>query len=128
MRLQTRTPVPSRRDRRGFTVIEVVVAIMILSVGVLGLAATSSVVTRQIGGGGQQSLAANLAASRFERLRALNCTALASAAATVTTSGINERWFVTAVNDARVVRDSVWYDTPRGERRFVFETTIPCPQ
>jgi type IV pilus modification protein PilV len=114
-------------DRRGFTIIEVVVAIMILSIGVLGLAATSSVVTRQIGGGAQQNTAANLAASRFERLRARNCAAIASAAATVKTNGISEKWFVTTVNDARVVRDSVWFQTSRGERQFVFETTIPCP-
>jgi type IV pilus modification protein PilV len=123
MRLH-RSPPPAG-GRRGFTIIEVVVAIMILSVGVLGLAATSSVVSRQIGGGAQQNTAANLAASRFERLRARNCTAIASAAATVKTSGISEKWFVTAVVDARVVRDSVWFQTSRGERQFVFETTLP---
>ena len=127
MRTPPASPARARGDRRGFTLIEVVVAIMILAVGVLGLAATSSVVTRQIGGGGQQNNAANLAASRFERMRARTCTALTSAAAASTVNGISERWFVTTVADARVVRDSVWYDTPRGERNFVFETTIPCP-
>jgi type IV pilus modification protein PilV len=117
---------PRRGGRDGFTIIEVIVAIIILAVGVLGLASTATVVTRQIGGGSQQGTAANLAASRFERMRARVCTTLASGGPTVT-NGINERWFVTAVNDARLVRDSVWYDTTRGERFFVFETTIPCP-
>ena len=113
-------------ERRGFTIIEVVVAIMVLAVGVLGLAATSTVVTRQIGGGSQQATAANLAASRFERMRGRACTTLASGGPVVS-GGISQQWFVTVVNDARVVRDSVWYDTTRGERSFVFETTIPCP-
>ena len=125
MRIDTTTE--RRGDRRGFSLIEVVVAILILAVGVLGLAATSSVVTRQIGGGAQQNTAANLAASRFEQMRARQCTALTSAAAAVKTDGISERWTVVAVNDGRVVRDSVWYDTPRGVRGFVFETTLPCP-
>ena len=125
MRIETTTE--RRGDRRGFSLIEVVVAILILAVGVLGLAATSSVVTRQIGGGAQQNTAANLAASRFEQMRARLCTSLTSAASAVKTNGISERWTVVAVNDGRVVRDSVWYDTPRGERGFVFETTLPCP-
>lgn len=115
-------------DRRGFSLIEVVVAIMILAVGVLGLAATSTFVTRQIGGGAQQNAAANLAASRFERMRGRSCLALSSAVAAVTTNGISERWTVTGIGGGAgvVVRDSVWYDTPRGERSFVFETTLPC--
>ena len=116
----------TRGDRRGFSLIEVVVAIMVLAVGVLGLAATSTVVTRQIGGGAQQSTAANLAASRFERLRGRPCAAVTSAAAVVETNGISELWTVTAIKDGLVVRDSVWYDTSRGERGFVFETTLPC--
>lgn len=117
----------TRGDRRGFSLIEVVVAIMVLAVGVLGLAATSTVVTRQIGGGAQQNTAANLAASRFERMRARDCTTLTSAGAPVETSGVSELWTVTADIDSRVLRDSVWYETTRGVRGFVFETTIPCP-
>ena len=41
-----------RRDasRDGFTIVEVVVAIVILSIGILGLAATAGVVVRQMTG------------------------------------------------------------------------------
>lgn len=122
------TPTPrARGDRRGFSLIEVVIAILILAVGVLGLAATSTVVTRQIGGGAQQNAAAFLAASRLEAMRARNCTSLTSAAAPVKTNGINEQWTVLTIPDGRLVRDSVWYETSRGVRGFAFETTIPCP-
>ena len=126
--MRTDTSMEPAGDRRGFSLIEVVVAILILTVGVLGLAATSTVVTRQIGGGAQQNTAANLAASRFEQMRARDCTTLTSAGAAVTTSGVSELWTVTPDIDSRVVRDSVWYETTRGVRGFVFETTIPCPE
>ena len=60
-------------ERRGFTLVELIVAIVILSVGVLGLASTAAVVTRQIGGGAQQSRAAAVAQARFESLRGMSC-------------------------------------------------------
>ena len=60
-------------DRRGFTLVELIVAIVILSVGVLGLASTAAVVTRQIGGGAQQARAAAMAQARFESLRGMSC-------------------------------------------------------
>ena len=50
---------------------ELIVAIVILSIGLLGLAATSGSVMRLIGGGGHQTVAANVALARFERQRGL---------------------------------------------------------
>jgi prepilin-type N-terminal cleavage/methylation domain-containing protein len=40
-----------RRRRRGFTIVEVIVSIMVMVVGVLGLASTGAVVQRLIGAG-----------------------------------------------------------------------------
>lgn len=62
--------------RGGFSLIELVVAIVILTVGVLGLASTAAVVMRQINGGAQQARAANVAQERFEALRSMECIAL----------------------------------------------------
>jgi len=45
-----------RRSQSGFTVVEVLVAIVIMALGVLGLAGTASSVSRLIGGGAQQTL------------------------------------------------------------------------
>ena len=53
---------------RGFTVIEIVVAITIFSVGILSLAATSSLVTRMVGEGHQYSEASSIANQRLELL------------------------------------------------------------
>ena len=88
----SRTP---RRRRSGFTVMELIVAIVILSVGLLGLAATSGVVMRLIGGGGQQTVAANVALARFERLRGLSCGRIAGGSAS--SRNVQELWTVTPV-------------------------------
>ena len=60
---------------------ELIVAIVILSIGLLGLAATSGIVMRLIGGGGHQTVAANVALTRFEQLRALSCGRMTSGSA-----------------------------------------------
>lgn len=72
----SRKTIRSRRARGGFTLVELVVAIVILTIGVLGLASTAAVVMRQINGGAQQARAANVAQERFEALRVVDCATL----------------------------------------------------
>ncbi len=67
--MPTRTMIKRRPKSRGFTVVEVLVAIVIMALGVLGLAGTATSVSRLIGGGAEQTIAANIAMSRFEQLR-----------------------------------------------------------
>ena len=38
--------------RRGFTLIEMIIAIIVMSIGIMGLAGTASYVAQQMGGGG----------------------------------------------------------------------------
>lgn len=111
-------------DRRGFTLIELMAAVMILTVGLLGLAATSGAVMRQIGGGAQATQAATLAQSRLESLHGMDCTTLSAGAAT--TRGITESW--TSVNGSRTVTvtNTVSYVTHRGTRSHTFTSMIPC--
>jgi Tfp pilus assembly protein PilV len=74
--------------------VELIVAIMILGVGVLALAGTAAMVSRQTGGGAQQTIAANVAASRFEELRGRACAQIVSGNAPPH-RGMTERWVVT---------------------------------
>lgn len=96
-----------RATPRGFTIVELIVAIMIMTVGVLGLASSAALVSRMMGGGAQQSQAANVALSRFERLRnvAWRCSNLTSGSAT--TRGMQETWTVAPSGSARAVRVTV---------------------
>lgn len=126
-----RTHRSRRATRHGFTLVELIVAIMILTVGVLGLASTAAVVSRQTGGGTQQTIAANIASSRFERLRGRSCSAIVAwTAPDPAMPGIEERGNPTkpASNNLRPVIDSVRYTAGGGRKSqwLVFNTLVPC--
>lgn len=118
----------ARRQRRaGFTIVEVVVAVMILSVGVLGLAGAAAIVTRMMGASEMQSDASTVAAARFETLRGTRCP-LASGSAS--SAGINERWTVQALGNAGYrmyeVMDSVTYQNRSGQRGKSYRSVVQC--
>lgn len=61
------------RNERGFTIIEIIVAIVVLTVGLLGLVTTAALVTRMMGRGQRTAMSATFAQSRLERLRSSAC-------------------------------------------------------
>ena len=112
------------RNGRGFTVIELVVTIVVLTVGLLAMAANSAVIGRQMRGARVLAEAANTAQARFELLRAVPCTALSGGSATV--GEVSEVW--TATNSTRVVivTDTVKFTTRYGVQAYAYRTSIPC--
>lgn len=115
-RLQCGRGAPRRRPRKGFTIIEIIIAIVIMVVGVLGLASTAAVVARLIGGGAQLTLAANVAQSRFEILRSTRCADIANGSAD-SGRGVTEQWRVTQVKpDLFEVDVAVQYTTTSGPK------------
>jgi prepilin-type N-terminal cleavage/methylation domain-containing protein len=64
---------PQLSGERGFTIVEVLIAVIVLSVGLLGLVSTSAAVTRMIGRGQRSETASIFAAQRVERLRPAAC-------------------------------------------------------
>ena len=113
------------RKRRGFTLVELITALVLLSIGALALASLSAVVMRNISGAAQQTIAATIAQSRMEQLRGLPCTALESGEAT--TRGMDEYWKVVPETRSILVSLVVGYNDGRRDRIHVHETTIPCP-
>lgn len=106
------------------------VAIMIMTTGLLALASTAAVVVRQMGGAQQLTLAATVAQARFERIRARgDCNALPSAVATGTATapgGVTETWWTTEQLRVIQVKDSVSYQSGSERQAKVYYTTIPC--
>jgi prepilin-type N-terminal cleavage/methylation domain-containing protein len=117
---------PRARRDGGFTITEVLVAVLILSVGMLALVSTAATVTRMIGQGQRFSEASTLAAKRFEILRATDCTAMSSS--TATEGAYSLSWTVadTAGGNAKAVTLTVTSPTGRGDRTDTFNTTIAC--
>ena len=115
---------PGASPRAGFTLVELMVAIMIFAVGMLGLAATAASVTRMMGGARRQTLAATAAQSRIERLRSSPCSTLTSGADT--SRGIISTWTVSPVTRGVNVTETVLYPTTRGMRSRTYNTTLSC--
>lgn len=125
------------RNERGFTIVEVVIAIMLLTVGVMALAGSSALVTRMVGRGKESTVAAQKAAARAELLRqwALStsppCTAAQFKSDSTILAGEDEAWTVENLpgtgGKVRVVRTMVRYAvTGRGYRRDTLTTSIQC--
>jgi type IV pilus modification protein PilV len=113
-------------NRSGFTIVEVLVAVLVLTVGLLGLAATAATVTRMISQGQRYSEATTLAAQRFEVLRSQSCTAMA--AGSETHGRYSVAWTLTSVNSGKANQVTVVVVSPtaRATRADSFQTTIPC--
>lgn len=114
------------KSRGGFTIIELVVSIIIMTVGVLALATGSAGVAKQMRAGNQSALASVIAQSRMETVRSLGCSSLSNG--TATTRGMTEKWNVTWLSSrSRVVTESVTY-VPRARvsRTLALRSVVPC--
>ena len=114
--------------RRGFTIVELVVAILILSTGLLALAGTSTYVVRQMAGGSLQTVASTMVQSRFDSLSSVKCTTLATTTAgtkgTNHARGVTESWAVVDGANTKIL-----YDTVRFAGRvkpLVYRSLIHC--
>lgn len=120
-------------NRAGFSLVEVIVAIVLVAVGMIALASSSAVVLREMNAGKQASVAASLTAERFERFRSYNrCVALDTVSRVDTIRGVAHRVRVGATQGAgrngwRDVVDTVSYRTRGGAlTQRVYATRIPC--
>src|SRR5438552_19088767 len=110
------------KTERGFTIVEVIVAIIVLTVGLLGLVATSALVTRMIARGQRSNNAATFAAQRLEILRTTGCRARAAGHDTLwTQSGpvraTNSRGLTDGAHSHRTVVDTAHHQTAQAEWR-----------
>lgn len=120
-------------SRVGFTLVEVLVAIVMLGIGIVALTGSSAMVTRMIGRGKVETRAAHAATRRMETLRlaahatAGRCTAAAFASGgPLLSEGLVESWEVPASGRLRRVRVTIGYLTVGGPRKAMLETDIAC--
>lgn len=121
------------KGQRGFTLIEVLIAVVVLTVGLLGLVTTAALVTRMIGRGQRSAVAATFAARRMERLRPAACIdAQRLDGADTLYRGpswvaINKWQFSDAGSDTYRLRLVTTYKTAQNRTRAdTVETAIPC--
>lgn len=121
------------KNQRGFTIIEVLIAIIVLTVGILAMVTTAALVTRMIARGQRSADASAFAARRLERLRPAACIALQRVNGQDTLyRGSNwvaiNRWtFTDAGNENYRIKIVTTYKTIKNRfRSDSTENTIPC--
>ncbi|GAC1690647.1 MAG: hypothetical protein NVS9B3_09240 [Gemmatimonadaceae bacterium] len=118
------SPADGRPARDGFTLVEILVAITVLTVGLLALVATSAVLMRGMTGAAAQSRAAVVAFSRIEQMRSVPCSSMA--AGTASANGVSERWTVADSGRAKFIVDTVSFNVGPTVKQRSYRSMIAC--
>jgi Tfp pilus assembly protein PilV len=113
--------------RKGMSIIEVLIAMMLLSFGLLALAGFSLTVSKQYASSTMQETAALIVQSRFDSVASIRCQALAPSGTqtgTMSYRGVTEKWVIADGNDVKVITDTVRFSSRT--RPLAYRSIIPC--
>jgi type IV pilus modification protein PilV len=118
---------------KGFTIVEVLIAIVMLTIGILALSATSASVTRMMDSGRNRTVAASIAQSVLDSLRTdafatdPQCTAIASGSLTTPPeTGFTASWTVATAGLARNITVTVGYRAGPNTRSEIVTSSFYC--
>jgi prepilin-type N-terminal cleavage/methylation domain-containing protein len=113
-------------ERRGFTVVEVLVALVVIAVGLLGVAGTSAIALRASHAAMHEQSAVARARTRLAIIESLGCGSAASGERQVGT-GLRERWTVgPLVNGTRLVDVTADWDDVGRRRTVSLRSALLC--
>ncbi|HEU4748419.1 MAG TPA: prepilin-type N-terminal cleavage/methylation domain-containing protein [Gemmatimonadaceae bacterium] len=109
---------------RGYTLVEIIVAMVVFATGALSLAAGSAIVAREMHINGIRAEAARVATSRQEIVGSTCRTAVSGSEAR---GSIQSRWTVLRIDSIRLsLAGTVSYHSPRGARSESYSVTVGC--
>ena len=111
----------------GFTIAEVLVALVLLAVALLGVAGSSALAVRVTGSALRERRAALRGADRIAALRAQGCASARSGTATDAALALDERWTTTpAAGGVTLIDEQVRWRTVNGTRTLLLRSAILC--
>jgi prepilin-type N-terminal cleavage/methylation domain-containing protein len=124
---------PKPLDRRhatrrpGFSIVEVLVALVLVTVGLLGIAGNGALAMRVAGAAARERRAAQRAADRLALLGSQGCALARSGTLTDPDAALSEQWTVGAsTNGVALVDAEVRWSGPTGTRRLTLGSAILC--
>ena len=110
--------------RPAFTIVELLVAIVVFTIGLVALAATSGLVAAHVGDGGRLTAVAHAARTVLDSLAARRCDAVVGGSAN--RDGVAADWAVSRDSSAAQVELTVAAALRRGSRRDAYRIVVPC--
>jgi prepilin-type N-terminal cleavage/methylation domain-containing protein len=115
-----RKKLPVMPDRRGFSLVEVVIAMLVFAVGGLGLAASAAAIAKQVAASGLRAEAATIARSRSETAHGASCGSFIAGESTM--SGVRSVWTV----DGSTLEQYLDRSDAFGSHADRFISSVPC--
>lgn len=119
---------PTGRPRSAFSIAEVLVALVLLGVGLLGMAGSSALAVRASAGAGRERRAVQRGADRLAHLGARGCAAATGGVHDDSASQLYQRWTVAPAAEGAAVRVDVEtrWAAPRGTRSVRLRGALLC--
>ncbi|MEA2762930.1 MAG: hypothetical protein QOD47_2214 [Gemmatimonadaceae bacterium] len=112
------------QETKGYTLIEVIVALLVFTVGALALAASSAVIAQAMANNARRESAGRVATSRIASIKS-QCGFAVGGSERV--QQVESVWSVNRSDRSRVsVTETVSYESPRSTRTQTYRTTIWC--
>lgn len=124
MKVARASPRTFARMKNGFTLAEVLVAVLVFAVGILGLASSGSYIAMQAGEARAITEGAILAGRVLDSLRSIPCASVASGQRTQARSIMT--WTATPANRTIAVDATLELTYRRGPRQWRVTTLLPC--
>ena len=115
------------RVRAGFSIVEVLVALVLVTVGLLGIAGNCALAIRVTAVAARERRAAQRAADRIAELASQGCASARSGSSSDASGKMSEQWTVGAVaNGVALVDAEVRWAAPSGTRSVVLRSAMLC--
>lgn len=112
-----------KTPRPGFTLVEVIVAILLLTIALLALEGSAAVTVRELGDGQRETLATRLAERQRERAFAGTC---ATSSGNDSANGVGASWAAAPTGQRTRVTQHTSFDTRFGIRQESYSAVGRC--